>query len=454
MPPLSAMTTRLILCRECSRRLDFRRRSIHTSQAYLLPIKDVAPPAPGPTKFSGYSSAVVTIKSGTGGNGCVAFDLSRSKPGRGIPSGGNGGRGGDVYVVAHGTGDLRSVPTTLSAGNGENGEGSSIHGKKGKDVILQVPVGTVLREMNRKAAIERESEFVHAPLYEPEGEDWQIADLMRRRSTGLQRRKPPKELHEAELEERGIYLDLNKWTGEPHLLIRGGRGGQGNINFQTNDIKMPRFGTKGEPGIEMNFLLELKLLADVALVGLPNAGKSTLLSEISNANAKVGHWAFTTVSPQLGTVILRDGLDERSRFVVADLPGLSWRDELAESILKHVQRVKVIAYIIDLSSETAWEDYLFLKKHVQLRIGLNLRELIVCNKADLPGTEERMRALRERFGFSQRILLLPICAKEGLGLEKVIDILEYLVENARQEERMSEEEANAKMQADLIDFRL
>ena len=458
LPRTTSMPTRAKLCRACRKLYAISRvthKSFSTSSLISFPIKDIAPEPPARTKFSGFSSAIVTIKSGTGGNGCIAFELSRTKPGIGIPSGGNGGRGGDVYVIAHGTGDLRGVPPTLAADNGTNGEGSSIHGRKGKDVVLQVPIGTLVRQMTSKPVIERESDFIHGPLWEDEGqEDWQVQDLQKRRSTGLRRRKPPKEFHEIEEEERGIHLDMNKWTGEPILLIRGGQGGLGNINFQTNDIKMPRFGTKGESGTEMNILLELKLMADVALVGLPNAGKSTLLNQISRANARIGHYAFTTVSPQLGTVILRDGEYERSRFVVADLPGLSFREEMAESVLKHVQRVKVVAYIIDLSSETCWEDYVFLRKHVNLRIGANLRELIVCNKADLPGTEKRMQKLldRSREEGSQRTLLVPVCAKDGLGLEKVIDILEQQVEDARTEEKVAEKEKVIRAHADLIGY--
>lgn len=254
------------------------------------------------------------------------------------------------------------------------------------------------------------------------------------------------------MEEQGVHLDLNTWTGEPILLMRGGRGGLGNINFATGDIKMPRFGTKGESGTEMNVLLELKLMADVALVGRPNAGKSTLLRQISNADAKVGHWAFTTVAPQLGTVVRKEGEYERSRFVVADLPGLSFNNEMAESVLKHVQRVKVVAYIIDLSSDACYEDYLFLRKQVNMRIGYNLRELVVCNKADLQGTEERMKQLRGKFDQSQRTVLIPICAKDRLGLDRVINILEIQVKEARVEEKKVQEERVARAQADLIGY--
>ena len=451
------MTTRIKLCRACAQRPSFhqvspRSFSIFPSSSY--PIKGVAPQPPSRTKFSGFSSAVVTVRSGNGGNGCIAFELSRIAPGRGIPSGGNGGRGGDVYIIAHGTGDLRGVPPTLAADNGQNGEGSSIHGKRGKDVVLQVPIGTVVREITSKPVFEQDDTFIHAPAWDKEKgtEDWQIDDLKRRRSTGFRRRKRSKELHEVELDDRGLYLDLNKWTGEPIQILRGGQGGLGNLNFATQDIRMPRFGTKGQSGTEMNILLELKLMADVALVGLPNAGKSTLLRQISNADAKVGHWAFTTVSPQLGTVILRDGEYERSRFVVADLPGLSFRDQMAESVLKHVQRVKVVAYILDLSSETCWEAYKFLNGHVSLRIGTNLRELVVCNKADLEGTEERMEVLREKMREFEKTILVPICAKDGLGLGKVIDVLERQVEDARAEEKQAQEERIARERADRIGY--
>src|SRR5437763_15481 len=198
----SIVPMRITVCRACINHLSSRipKRSFSISAFHKLPIKDVAPEPPGRTKFSGFSSAIVTIKSGNGGNGCVAFELSRTTPGRGTPSGGTGGRGGDVYIIAHGTGDLRGVPPTLSAN----------------------------------------------------------------------------------------------------------KGGIGDINFPTPDLKRPTFRTKGATSTEMNILLELKLMADVALVGLPNAGKSTLLTQMSRANAKVGPYAFTTVSPQWGTVILRD----------------------------------------------------------------------------------------------------------------------------------------------------
>src|SRR5271170_6870658 len=176
------MTTQIGLCRVCLNRLGRLKpltRSFYTASASLFPIKDVAPLPPARTKFSGFSSAVLTIRSGTGGNGCIAFEISRTKPGRGTPSGGNGGRGGDVYVIAHGTGDLRGVPPTMAAENGENGEGSSIHGRKGKDVVVQVPIGTVVREMSKKPVFERVDEFIHSPIWDiTEGkrglQDWQI----------------------------------------------------------------------------------------------------------------------------------------------------------------------------------------------------------------------------------------------------------------------------------------
>jgi len=358
-----------------------------------------------------------------------------------------------VYIMAHGSGDLRGVPNTLAADDGANGEGSSIHGRKGKDIVLEVPIGTVVREMSRRPVIEREDDFLHNPAWDDEkqGQDWQIEQYKKRNIVIESRKKKPEKLtHEIEAEERGLTMDLKQWTGEPILILKGGKGGLGNINFQTAEIKMPRFGTKGESGTEMNILLELKLMADIALVGLPNAGKSTLLSQISNADAKIGHYAFTTVSPQLGTVILRDGEYERSRFVVADLPGLSFRDEMAESVLKHVRRAKVVAYIIDLSSNSCYDDYLFLKRHVNLRIGLDLREILVCNKADLPGTEERMQELKTKIQMSDRVVLVPICAKDALGLRKMIDLMEKMIEEARAEEVAAQNEQERLEQAELI----
>ena len=452
----TATARRLGLCRCCLSALSQPisrpiSRHFSSSPRRLLPIRGAAPAPPSRTKFSGHSSAVVTIRSGSGGNGCVSFDMSRGKPGIGLPTGGNGGRGGDVYVLTHGTGDLRGSPTVLTADRGGNGEGSGIHGKKGKDVILQVPIGTVIYEMSRKLVKHDADEFIHRP-HEIE-DQWQIQEMQKRRATGMARKRTPMELHEEEAKQRGIYLDLKEWTGNPIPLCRGGKGGLGNQNFASADIRMPRFGTKGEPGTEINLLLELKLMADVALVGRPNAGKSTLLAQISGAKqARIGHWAFTTLSPQLGTVILRDGEEERCRFVVADLPGLSVRDEMAESVLKHVQRAKVAAYIIDLGCETCFEDYLFLKRHVNLRIGTSVRELVICNKADLQGTEERISLLREEIAEQSdgRAVLIPVCAKEGQGLERVIDSLEVMVQAAREEENEVEEKHLARMRMEML----
>jgi GTP-binding protein len=448
-----ATASRIGVCRHCLSALSQPpiSRQFSSSSLRLFPIRGAAPAPPSRTKFSGHASAVVTIRSGSGGKGCVSLEMSRGKPGIGLPTGGNGGRGGDVYVLAHGTGDLRGSPTVLTADRGANGEGSGIHGKKGKDVILHVPIGTVIYEMSRKLVKHDPDEFIHRP-HEIE-DQWQISEVQKRRATGSARNRTAMELHEEETKERGIYLDLKTWTGNPILLCRGGKGGLGNQNFASEAIRMPRFGTKGEPGTEINLLLELKLIADIALVGRPNAGKSTLLAQISGAKqARVGHWAFTTLSPQLGTVILRDGMEERCRFVVADLPGLSFRDEMAESVLKHVQRAKVAAYIIDLGSETCFEDYLFLKQHVSLRIGTNLRELVVCNKADLEGTEERMNHLRDQFAGQPggNAVLIPICAREGLGLERVMDSLEVMVQAAREEEKDEEEKHLARMRRDLL----
>jgi GTPase involved in cell partitioning and DNA repair len=145
---------------------------------------------------------------------------------------------GATYTSSHTERATCKESPTLAADNGYNREVSSIHGKKGKDVVLQVPIGTVVREMTSEPVFEPEDPFIHAPVWDKEQgtEDWQIEDLKKRRSTGFRREKPPKELHEIEVDERGLYLDLKKWTGEPIQILRGGRGGLGNMNFATQDI--------------------------------------------------------------------------------------------------------------------------------------------------------------------------------------------------------------------------
>ncbi|PWW71659.1 GTP-binding protein Obg/CgtA [Tuber magnatum] len=265
----------------------------------------------------------LTLIAGSGGNGCVSFLREKFVP-YGPANGGNGGRGGSIYVQAvYGETSLHKLSRegTVRAKPGRNGKGSSINGKRGDDVIIRVPVGTV--------------HHLEA-------------------STMLGITHP-----------RKVYLDLSKPTIEPILLVPGAPGGLGNPNFVTDGRRRPKFATKGGKGIRMKIQLELKILADIGLVGLPNSGKSSFLRAVSRRKARVGEWAFTTLAPNIGTIVMeerylppsRPGETQKRlpRFTIADIPGLiadaHLNRGLGHGFLRHIERAKALCFVIDLSRE-------------------------------------------------------------------------------------------------------
>ena len=260
--------------------------------------------------------AKIKIKAGNGGNGCVSFRRERFIP-KGGPNGGDGGDGGDVYLVG------KSNMNTLinyrhiqlyKAGNGANGASSNKSGAKGKDIILYLPLGTEVYEID-------------------------------------------------EFNNRKKIFDIVDET-QKYLLAKGGNGGKGNTHFKSSVNRAPRYAQKGIVCEEKILDLELKLIADVGLVGFPNAGKSTLLSSVSAARPKIADYKFTTLEPMLGVVYLSD---HRS-FVMADIPGIiegaSTGKGLGIQFLKHIQRTKVLLYLIDVSSSNIYNDYLKLKREL------------------------------------------------------------------------------------------
>ncbi|RPB04121.1 GTP-binding protein Obg/CgtA [Choiromyces venosus 120613-1] len=273
----------------------------------------------------------LTLIAGSGGNGCVSFLREKFIP-YGPANGGNGGSGGSIYVQAvYGETSLHKLSRecTIRAKPGRNGKGSSINGKRGDDVIIRVPVGTYPKSHHLGA------------------------------SAMLEITHP-----------RKVYLDLSKPTLEPILLVPGAPGGLGNPNFVTDGRRRPKFATKGGKGAQMKIQLELKMLADIGLVGLPNAGKSSFLRAVSGRKARVGEWAFTTLAPNIGTIVL----DERHilpprlgetqkrlpRFTIADIPGLiadaHLNKGLGHGFLRHIERAKALCFVIDLSREDPVED--------------------------------------------------------------------------------------------------
>ena len=312
--------------------------------------------------------AQITVRSGAGGHGCVSF-LREKYLEHGPPNGGDGGTGGSIYIQAvKGETSLHKLARRpiVKANRGMNGQGKSKGGLRGEDVVIQVPVGTVVKELDRHDPMAEEDfdnrwqadKWILYPG--ASGPDYNASDLPkmptgRRASLTHLEAEPP------------ISLDLSKPMKQPILLAAGATGGLGNQHFVSRSITRPKIATRGDPGISMTLKLELKILADLGFVGMPNAGKSTLLRAISRSRARVGDWAFTTIRPNIGTMILDDhrgrpnpnislpGDDPQTRITVADIPGLVQDAHLDKGLghgfLRHIERAKILAFVVDLSRD-------------------------------------------------------------------------------------------------------
>jgi len=323
----------------------------------------------------------IYVKAGDGGNGCVSFRRERFIP-KGGPDGGDGGRGGSVILQA----DTQvstlldlSYPQQLRAPRGVHGKGKDQAGRNGEDLVLRVPVGTLIRD-------------------DQTGE--QLADLTT--------------------------------DGQRFVAAEGGRGGRGNGRFATPTLRAPRHAETGEKGEERWLRLELKLLADVGLVGYPNVGKSTLLSRISSARPKIADYPFTTLAPNLGVVIRGD----HRPFVVADIPGLiegaSKGAGLGLTFLRHVERTKLLLHLLDLSegpTRRPLEDFLAINEEMRA-YGLSLQEkpqIIALNKIDLPHVRERSSEIEKQFEKRGHRIYL-ISGKTGEGIEELVEAVAEALE--------------------------
>lgn len=419
---------------------------------------------PAPDDYTAPSfadKAELMLYAGRGGNGCVSFLREAYLP-DGPPNGGDGGMGGNVYIqAAPGETSLHKIARRrfIRAGRGKHGQGSAKSGTRGEDVVITVPVGTIVRElerqdptaeeeMNLKAwnALQKQRKREQRELQarsqneeeDPDVEEWE-QDLSKRSHQRIAQHAIPEEedldpdaedpqrqkwllypgMSKTEMKSAEfprlprrtrllqqppapIYLDLTRPTPTPILLATGGIGGLGNPHFTSRDHPKPVFATKGDEAVTMKISLELKLLADVGLVGLPNAGKSTLLRALTNSRTRVGNWAFTTLQPNIGTVVLDkysghpsipsrrpapvaeplgaedQPADPRTRFTVADIPGLIEGAHLDKGLgiafLRHVERAGVLAFVIDLSAGDAVQALKSLWREVGLYASMREEE--------------------------------------------------------------------------------
>ena len=322
----------------------------------------------------------IRVEAGNGGDGCTAFRREKYVP-MGGPFGGNGGHGSDIIFKVdeglHTLLDLR-YQKLIKGKKGENGKGKNQHGKGADPIIIKVPQWTVVTDLD----------------------------------TGL------------------VLADLSK-KDDQEIIAKGGRGGRGNTAFKTQTNTAPDYSENGEEGEQKNLKVEVKMLADVGLVGLPSVGKSTIISMVSRSKPKIAAYHFTTLTPNLGVVKASDG---RS-FVMADLPGLiegaSQGEGLGDKFLKHIERTKVIAHVIDMSASELrdpYEDYNLINKELAAFNEKLIKkpQIIIANKMDLPHAKEELEKFKEKIG--KDIEIYEISAATNTGLQKVIDRLADLVD--------------------------
>jgi len=369
----------------------------------------------------------VYAHAGHGGPGAVAFHREKFIP-KGGPSGGNGGRGGSVILQAdHDLNNLIAQFYTprLIAEDGEHGLGKGMDGAAGKDRLVKVPCGTMVWRLPAPPAVEDAADAqaahgtmvtipsatAHRPLIRSAGG----AHAM---EIDLSAEPPPAAGHKPEPEGE-LVADLTE-NGQQFILCQGGRGGLGNRNFATARNQTPRFAQPGEPGDEGHFLFELRLIAQVGLVGYPNAGKSTLLTAISRARPKIAAYPFTTLHPQIGILEYADF----HRLVVCDVPGLIEGAHenvgLGHAFLRHLERCKILVLLLDMAGtdgRAPWDDYQQLLTELALydESMIARPRLVVANKMDETVAETNLRKFKRRV---PKVPVLPISAAFGEGLEK------------------------------------
>jgi len=332
--------------------------------------------------------AKIHVKAGDGGNGCVAFRREKFVP-MGGPSGGDGGKGGDVVLVADSRlGTLLDFKHRIhfKAERGQHGSGSNKHGKKGEDLIIKVPVGTVVKDAETGEL---------------------IADLVE--------------------------------EGQKVVVAKGGKGGKGNAAFKSSTNQSPDYAQQGEKGEERWIELELKLLADLGIVGFPNAGKSTLISVLSNARPKIADYPFTTLSPVLGVM----KIDHSNNVVIADIPGLiegaSEGQGLGHEFLRHIERTKGLIHLIDISDfreREPVEAFEAINRELEKYSPELARkpQIVVGNKIDIFSDRSLIGKLKDYFN-NIGYPFVPVSLATGEGLDKLKEEIKKLYEKITNEEK-------------------
>lgn len=329
--------------------------------------------------------AEIYVKAGDGGRGCVSFRREKYIP-RGGPDGGDGGKGGDVLIIAdNGLISLLDFKYKkhYTAERGEHGQGSNCTGKGGEDIVIRVPVGTVIKDT-----------------------------------------------------ETGEIIEDLTVNGQSIIITKGGRGGKGNAFFVSSTYQAPKFAQPGEKGEERWLHLELKLLADVGIIGFPNAGKSTLISHISAAKPKIADYPFTTLQPHLGVV----KFGEHKDFIVADIPGLIEGAHKGKGLgikfLKHIERTSLFIHLIDILPQTERDpkkDFEIINKELTAWNPDMAKkpQIVALNKVDVTEAKERLPMLLEFFK-SKDIPVFPISAATGEGLDKLVKYVGRMVARLRE----------------------
>lgn len=347
--------------------------------------------------------AIIEVRSGKGGDGAIAFFHEKYRP-MGGPAGGNGGKGGSIYLRAS------STTTTLvnyrhskvfTAKDGEKGDIKLQYGRKADDIYIDLPIGTVV-------FLEKNHQFV---------------------------------------------CDLTE-EGQTFLISKGGRGGRGNACFKNSRNKAPKIAENGLPGESKRLILELKLLADVGIIGLPSVGKSTFLNVVSNCKAEIGDYDFTTIVPNLGVTYLNDG----SSFVIADMPGLIEGAHLGKGLglafLRHIERTRVLIHMIDFSSNRdPLNDYNLIRNELK-EYGMNLinrPEIIVASKIDEEGAKEKL----DKFKADTGLEVFPLSSLANIGINEILykakDLLAITPKFPVYEEKEEEEIYNLNEQSSIFE---